>query len=422
MRIAHVAQAYSPVRGGAEWVAQQLSERLAARGHTVRVFTSTIQHGLGYSAPHVPHLPPGEDSVNGVPVTRFLVRFPLQNACRRLEPLCARLPLGPLGAICNAHARGPAMTGLAAGIAAWQPDLIVAIPAAASVFTYAVWARRRTGGRSALANIPCFHALDQLSNHPVVIGRMRSCDAVAVFTAQERDELVAQGVPRERVTVAGLGIDPVPVEGDQALGEEFRARHGLGRAPVIAFVGRKHRYKGVWFLVEAMQRVWRRLPEARLVVAGGRSAESEEMRRELGYLPASCQQHTLWIDDFEESEKDAIFAAADVVALPSLHESFGLVYLDAWLHGKPVIGCRLGSTASLVEEGVEGLLVTFEDKRELAAAILRLLAAPGLRQRMGEAGRRKLLREYTWETVIQRYEQAYQEAVARARRRQEGEA
>jgi len=418
MRVAYVSQAYAPVRGGSEWVAQQLSERSLARGHVVRVFTSTAQHDVGFTDPTAPSMRAGEDQVNGVPITRFPIRFGLQRVCQAGR-LAARLPVARIRESLDAHARGPALRGIAGAVAAWQPDVAVAVPASSSVLVYTLAARRRARGNLAVVTIPCFHAFDPTSNHPAVISRIARADAVIVFTTHERDELVAQGVSRDRVTVAGLGVDPTPLDDDEALSHDFRAKYNVGRSPLIAFVGRKQRYKGVWFLIEAMQQVWQWVPDVRLVVAGGRTIESPHMQRELGYMPRHCQARIIWIDDFADEDKRSILAAADVIALPSLHESFGLVYLDAWLHKKPVIGCRLGSTTSLVDDEVDGLLVTFEDHRGLARAVLRLMAAPALRARMGEAGYRKLLRHYTWGAVIDRYEQAYAEAAnhARAERR-----
>lgn len=419
MRLAIISQAYYPFRGGSERVAQQLAERLAARGHTVQVFTSTVEQELGFSDSRVARLPAGRAEVNGIPVIRFAHNIALQRLCTKLAPFNSNFPNTYQYDFFDALRRGPAMLGVAHAIAAWRPELIVALPASSSVLAYALWARRLTRGQAAVATVPCFHSSEHNSNHPATLSRLAQADGLAVYTQHEKLELVAQGVPAEHVTITGLGLDPT-LPADTAIpARAFRERYGIGQAPIIAFVGRKQRYKGTWFLLEAMRQVWPRFPQAYLVLAGRRTSESLEMARKLTDLAAQAKSKTIWLDDFSEEDKAGLYSAADIIALPSIIDSFGVVYLEGWLYKKPVIGCRLGSTSTIIADKSDGLLVTFEDQQELAQAISDLLAYPELRTEMGEAGYRKLLASYTWDIVLDRYEQTFQDAITRARVRQE---
>ena len=85
------------------------------------------------------------------------------------------------------------------------------------------------------------------------------------------------------------------------------------------------------------------------------------------------------------------------MALPSRTESFGIVYLEAWLLGKPVIGARAGAVPDVIGDGRDGLLVEFGDVPGLARAIARLLDDRALASEMARHGREKALRLYTWE-------------------------
>ncbi|MGB3904266.1 MAG: glycosyltransferase family 4 protein, partial [Anaerolineae bacterium] len=98
----------------------------------------------------------------------------------------------------------------------------------------------------------------------------------------------------------------------------------------------------------------------------------------------------------EEEKWDAV-DAADVVALPSRTESYGIVFLEAWARGKPVIGARAGAIEEVIEDGRDGMLVEFGNVCALADALRTVLDNPMLALGMGQRGREKVLSEYTWE-------------------------
>lgn len=89
------------------------------------------------------------------------------------------------------------------------------------------------------------------------------------------------------------------------------------------------------------------------------------------------------------------YAAADVVLAPSRYESFGLVPLEAMMFARAVIGCRAGGMPEVIEDGVSGLLAEPGNAASLAGCVERLLDDPGLRSRMGKAGRARYERLFT---------------------------
>jgi glycosyltransferase involved in cell wall biosynthesis len=143
------------------------------------------------------------------------------------------------------------------------------------------------------------------------------------------------------------------------------------------------------------------LPGDPLLVMVGRDVDEKKIEsdrvRQLGLL--------------SDDELAAAYEACDVFVLPSMFESFGMVFLDAWLRGKPVIGnATCGAAAFLIEDGTDGLLC--RNAREMASAAHRLLDDPELAARMGAAGRAKVLANYTWERVADRALDAIQELLA----------
>ena len=97
-----------------------------------------------------------------------------------------------------------------------------------------------------------------------------------------------------------------------------------------------------------------------------------------------------------------MLARSRCLLLPSHSDSFGIVLLEAWSHGRPVIAARAGGIPGVVDEGVNGLLAPFGDVAALADATERLLADEDLSQQMGERGRVKVARQYSWDAVAER--------------------
>jgi glycosyltransferase involved in cell wall biosynthesis len=240
---------------------------------------------------------------------------------------------------------------------------------------------------------------------------LRESTVVFVQSRAEADFVAAQGVPRERLQLLGMGIDPDALQGGVA--ERFRERVGFSE-PFVLHVAGKALAKGSADMVEAMKRLWAQGCPAKLVLLGRSMndfvryfAPQEEALRgrcfDLGFVD-------------EETKKDAL-AACTLFAMPSKADSFGIVYLEAWFYGKPVLGARAGGVPDLIEPGRDGLLVEFGDVPALAAALDHLLRNPDEAARLGECGRQKVLAHYTWNHKYALLRETYERCVGRSAHR-----
>ena len=105
-------------------------------------------------------------------------------------------------------------------------------------------------------------------------------------------------------------------------------------------------------------------------------------------------------------------ATATVVVVPSRREAFGIVVLEAWRSGTPVVVTSRGGPARLVTDGVTGLVVDPEDRDALAACLSRLVNDPATADRLGSAGR-VAVKAFPWSRVAAEYEQIYDGCVRR---------
>jgi len=162
-------------------------------------------------------------------------------------------------------------------------------------------------------------------------------------------------------------------------------------------------------LLDAMPRV-----PARLVIVG-EGPKGAELRAQARRLEVADRVH------FAGSVDDATLldhlAAAGIGLLPSSTptEAFGLAMIEAMASGLPVISTELGTGTSYVnDDGVTGLIVPANDPDALASGIGRLLADPGLRGRMGAAGRIRVRENFTTEAMMRGMDRLYAEALERA--------
>jgi glycosyltransferase involved in cell wall biosynthesis len=226
---------------------------------------------------------------------------------------------------------------------------------------------------------------------------LKQADAIVTVTDSESRALAARGLDPSKTHRVGVGIDPDEFAGGDA--GRFRERFRLD-GPIVLQVSTLSRAKGAVDLLEAMKLLWAAGSDARLVLIGPSMGDFE---KEFSSQPAHARERILLLGMTDEATKKDAFAACEVFVMASSADSFGTVYLEAWLYGKPVIGADAGGVPDVVSKGEDGLLVKFDRPQELAGAITMLLADAELRHSLGESGRRKVLDEYTWDVVFGRF-------------------
>jgi glycosyltransferase involved in cell wall biosynthesis len=293
-------------------------------------------------------------------------------------------------------------------IARVQADIVVA-----SAFPYQHMYYAALGkwfNRLPLVFCGALHPGDRWSyERPVIHRAIALCDMYVAYTPFERDLVIARGASPDKVRVASPGLDLAPFL--TADGTALRREFGWEDKPVLAYVGQQSAHKGIETLYHAMRLVWRQLPEARLIVAGGRTPYSQQLDNILASFAPKERDRIQLITNFAEEEKAQIFAACDVFVSASGFESFGITFIEAWATGKPVIGCRSGAIPTVIDEWQDGLLVPYKDVPQLAAAILELLTDEALCERMAHRGKEKVSARYTWEFAVAGFRRVYEQAI-----------
>jgi glycosyltransferase involved in cell wall biosynthesis len=241
---------------------------------------------------------------------------------------------------------------------------------------------------------------------PHQIDLLRSADAVFYQTRIEAQALRDRGVPERALRRGGVGIDPDEASGGNRAG--FREAFTI-TGTLVTFLGTLAYDKGAQHVVEAAERLWAAGFDVSVALGG---AAMSGFDRWFESRPAATRNRVIRLGHVVGEAKRDLLAATDVFCMPSRTDSFGIVYLEAWAAGHPVIGAAAGGVREVIRDGEDGLLVPFGDAAAIARAIERL-SEPETAARMARNGRKRALREYTWDAVAGRVEAVYKDMLSR---------
>jgi len=373
LKILLVVEAFNSIGGAIELV-DHLSANLAVRGHRVLI-ASTRAAGDNERVPAA-----------GVECVYLPIRGRKPLSWRHLERLW-REPLLPR------------RSELAALIARWQPDLVSGhtchwdtFPTLASVcrITRVAWVHSlydwRDQGRRAFANLPALK---------------RAAGLIAISQAS-KDAFASRFPPAAAAEVVLGGVD------------ENKATPYAASRPYLFCASRLDlRDKALDTLIAAFSRVARQHAEPIDLLIAGSGPDQERVAALAAASPVA--QRIRMLGRVSREHLLALHAGARLFVMPSRKaEGLGIVFLEAMMAGKAVIGTRTGGVEEIITDGDNGRLVAEDDANALAAAIAQLLADPAGTRAMGERGRTRAS-QYTWPRLTQRHEAIYQACLRRHR-------
>jgi glycosyltransferase involved in cell wall biosynthesis len=220
---------------------------------------------------------------------------------------------------------------------------------------------------------------------------LKGFDKVATMTSIEKEAIMARGIDDEKLHVIGAGLRPEEILGGK--GSRFRERYQIPGKIVLQISTQTHD-KGSPHVIEAMKLLWQGGIDATLVLIGQVMSDFDAyfLRQ-----PPWVYEHVIVLDHVDEETKKDALEACTLFVMPSKAESFGIVYLEAWLYRKPVVGAFAGALQEMIQDGKDGFLVPFADIHMLSEYIRLLLTYPSLADAMGENGYRRVVNQYSWQ-------------------------
>jgi glycosyltransferase involved in cell wall biosynthesis len=240
----------------------------------------------------------------------------------------------------------------------------------------------------------------------------RHTTALIAVSPQVRDDLVALGVaPAERFVVVRLGVEL----GERVTGEQdgrTESRRYLGIGPerfAVGWIGRMTPVKRTDDVLVAFKQLRETGVDAVLCLVGDGPdrPQLEQRAHELGVI-----RDTLFLGYQEDVAP--FYAAFDALILPSSNEGTPVSAIEALAAGRPVVATRVGGVPDVVQEGEDGFLVEPGATDDLAERLARLAREPELRERMGRAGRDRVLPRYAVERLVDDIDRLYRSLLASA--------
>ncbi len=396
MKIAWFTHRYAPCLGGAETYGRAMVGRYVREGHDADVFTSDARDLWYFTDPRRQRLDePAEAVVEGARVRRFAVRHrPLQ---RYVGKLLGYAPHWPTR--CRRASYMPLLPGI--DRVRGDYDAVFAVGFPYTIFSFAALQTARAAG-APLVLTPFLHLatpgdpVNRTYTRPHQIRLLREADLVVVVTSLEADAVAGWGIPRSKILRLPMAYEPAEVIGGDGAG--FRSRRGIPTgATAIGHLATLDPNKGTVDLVNAVGLINARRPAAdpvRLVLAG---VSSPEFERFADGLPVEWSRWIVRTGPLAPGEKPDFYAALDLFSMPSRTDSFGIVFLEAWANGLPVVAAAAGGVVEVVDHGATGLLVPFGRPERLAAALRSLVDDPAAAARLGAEGRARVDRDGSWD-------------------------
>ncbi len=385
-KIAFVVPRFDPdLAGGAEVLAKSLAIRLVQRGYAVRVFTTCARDHFTWQN----FYPPGESESNGIRVTRFLVNES-RDISRFLEIQEKIVKYHDLSFeeekdwISQSVVSDPLFKHLEQSRNSF--DLFLFVP---YLFGTTYWGAQVVAEKAVL--IPCLH--DEPYAHLRIFKELFDNVKAVMFNTEAERRLGKElyDLPDRKTCVVGMGMEPAGSYNSDGFRKKFRFSE-----PFILYAGRREGGKNSDLLVEYF-RVFKRhnRSDVKLAMMGTGALDLQPVDKkyvvDLGYLS-------------EEDKRDA-FAAATVFCQPSLNESLSIVLMEAWLAQTPVlVNAKCSVTVEHCIKSNGGLF--FDTYHEFEEILNLLLTNRRLARALGKNGADYVRKEYNWQAVIGRFEDA----------------
>ncbi len=245
-------------------------------------------------------------------------------------------------------------------------------------------------------------------------------DIIVTVSHAMKDELIQLGFPRDKIYVSYNGVDPQkydPASVSKEQVQKIRERYGIKDDDLmILFLGRLVGVKGVDKLIMAMPHVLSKIPKVKLVIVG--VGDLQEYLANLTKTMRLDEYIKFCFDFITEEERILHYAACDVAVFPSHYEPFGIVALEAMSMEKPVVVGASGVSGMreiVVCCGEEqcGYHINPNNPSDIAWGIISALENSGKREWLGKNGRKRVLKEFTWNKIAEKTVELYETALKR---------
>jgi glycosyltransferase involved in cell wall biosynthesis len=399
MKVLHITQNYEPSRGGTQHTIKKVSEYLTqVYGDALTVYTTNSYYGPNRNM--FLKIDKGEEIINDV----YVRRFPFVRLHKPLLRHYSKIFKKELPSFLYELNIGPVSPSMRSAIIHNNCDVICASSVHYLFADYPLWKKEKN---KPFVLYGALHLKDGELLSKRYLTRIKYANYYIANTEFEKKFLIKQLIQDNKIKVIGAGTDMFQYEGRLNTTETLKLKY---RAPansaVLLYIGRQESSKGLDCLIHAYQILVKESLSVCLIIAGAKGSYTKYLEK------ASKEKNKIYLfNDISDMEKAELLKISDILILPSIAESFGVVFLEGWSFKKPVVGANIGAIASIINDGKDGLLFEPDSTTDLAKKIKLLVQNRSLQFEMGCAGYEKVMKHYTWPVIGSKFRATYELAI-----------
>lgn len=375
MKFLIITHIYPPAVDGGSKVVFKLGEYFKNQGHQILTLTSNCSSTDDFTHPYQPsstiHCSP--ITIHYLPVYTFLHR-PLKLFSKVLSkgPVFKLIPFIKFLNSCLK----------------FRPDFIIAGPLPTTTILYANFIKKLTGAK--LLINASFHSTDPEFHQPLLINALKSTDFIWTLTDFETNYFHQHfQVPLSKMINVGNGVDR------QLLIRNYELR--IKKSKNLLFIGSFAKHKGLETLIDAFSILCSQFTDHySLTLAGQPTLYSSTIDNKIKSLPPDIRSRIKITYNFKSSTLADLLDQSTVLVSPSTQESFGLVLIEAWARGIPVIAANIPASTELITKSNGGLLFEVNNPSDLVAKIISLL---NHKNNYGLNGYKYVKSHFTWDKI-----------------------
>jgi glycosyltransferase involved in cell wall biosynthesis len=327
--------------------------------------------------------------INGVHVIREPLSAKIYKYLKFVDRLFRKA--GRLGVFLRPLFFGPHFGRTFIEILKEKVDVVVAGPTPTSALFYGLFYKMKNP-ESRFIIFPHMHIEDRLHTSLLNLWAIKKADAVLALTEAEKKYLQVRGVKEGGIKRIVNGVDEALLRAPRTEARELK--------DYVLYLGQEGEHKRIPLLIKAMENLWDEGCETALVIAGARTNFSSEIDKIINRLPSGARSRVFRFNNVSEEEKLSLLDNCLVMVNPSAYEAFGIVFLEAWARGKPVIGANIRALKEIIRDGQNGFLFDDREAGDLERKILIILNNRELALKMGQTGNREVKEKYVWDRIV----------------------
>lgn len=405
MKITHIIQRYAPSIGGSEKWCEEICEYISRKGCSVKILTHNIYNIKEFYAKSDNNSDHFKLSAIQSDGAILIKRYKILKLSKFFHLLFNETAIFR-NTIFGIFIRSPISFRMYLGILKELIDCDIVHLHTLPYFHNFVGLLAAKILRKKTVLTPHFHVTHPHYENKLLYWLMKQCDGILTMSEYEKRYLITKGIGKEKIYTIGNCIRPelYNLKKDLFYRESMFQRYGIGaKSKIIIFIGARHETKGLKNLISAVKELIEEGRDIFLFLAGPNDESS--FRSYYSTLSRQDKKRIIDLGIIPHGEKVNLLYLSNVLVLPSAYEAFGIVFLEAWICGKPVIATERGAMPHIVAES--GLICKYGDVASLKEKITFILEDEFFAAQLGREGRKKVMENYTWEEIGEKVYKVY---------------